>query len=256
MALLEIGHLTHRFGGLLALSDFNLSLDGNELVGIIGPNGAGKTTVFNLISGVYHPTKGSISVEGRELVGLAPNRIAALGIARTFQNIRLFKDLSVLDNVRCANYGQAGYGALLALFRLGRCRREEAVIIDRSMELLTLFQLDGHAEEPSRNLPYGLQRRLEIARALATRPKLLLLDEPAAGMNPAEITRLMGLIEWVRKAFNVTILLIEHQMQLVMNLCERLVVLDFGVTIAEGKPQEIRNDGRVLTAYLGEEQPA
>ena len=256
MALLEIDHLTHRFGGLLALSDFNLSLDGNELVGIIGPNGAGKTTVFNLISGVYRPTKGSISVEGRELVGLAPNRIAALGIARTFQNIRLFKDLSVLDNVRCANYGQAGYGALLALFRLGRCRREEAVIIDRSMELLTLFQLDGHAEEPSRNLPYGLQRRLEIARALATRPKLLLLDEPAAGMNPAEITRLMGLIEWVRKAFNVTILLIEHQMQLVMNLCERLVVLDFGVTIAEGKPHEIRSDGRVLAAYLGEEQPA
>ena len=256
MALLEIGHLTHRFGGLLALSDFNLSLDGNELVGIIGPNGAGKTTVFNLISGVYRPTKGSISVEGRELVGLAPNRIAALGIARTFQNIRLFKDLSVLDNVRCANYGQAGYGALLALFRLGRCRREEAVIIDRSMELLTLFQLDGHAEELSRNLPYGLQRRLEIARALATRPKLLLLDEPAAGMNPAEITSLMGLIEWVRKAFNVTILLIEHQMQLVMNLCERLVVLDFGVTIAEGKPHEIRNDGRVLAAYLGEEQPA
>ena len=256
MALLEIGHLTHRFGGLLALSDFNLSLDGNELVGIIGPNGAGKTTLFNLISGVYRPTKGSISVEGRELVGLAPNRIAALGIARTFQNIRLFKDLSVLDNVRCANYGQAGYGALLALFRLGRCRREEAVIIDRSMELLALFQLDGHAEEPSRNLPYGLQRRLEIARALATRPKLLLLDEPAAGMNPAEIKGLMGLIEWVRKAFNVTIVLIEHQMQLVMNLCERLVVLDFGVTIAEGKPHEIRNDARVLAAYLGEEQPA
>ena len=256
MALLEIDHLTHRFGGLLALSDFNLSLDGNELVGIIGPNGAGKTTLFNLISGVYRPTKGSISVEGRELVGLAPNRIAALGIARTFQNIRLFKDLSVLDNVRCANYGQAGYGALLALFRLGRCRREEAVIIDRSMELLALFQLDGHAEEPSRNLPYGLQRRLEIARALATRPKLLLLDEPAAGMNPAEIKGLMGLIEWVRKAFNVTIVLIEHQMQLVMNLCERLVVLDFGVTIAEGKPHEIRSDSRVLAAYLGEEQPA
>jgi branched-chain amino acid transport system ATP-binding protein len=256
MALLEIGHLTHRFGGLLALSDFSLSLDGNELVGIIGPNGAGKTTVFNLISGVYRPAKGSISVEGRELVGLPPNRIAGLGIARTFQNIRLFKDLSVLDNVRCANYGQAGYGALLALFRLGRCRREEAVIIDRSMELLTLFQLDAHAEEPSRNLPYGLQRRLEIARALATRPKLLLLDEPAAGMNPAEITTLMGLIEWVRKAFNVTILLIEHQMQLVMNLCERLVVLDFGVTIAEGKPHEIRSNPRVLGAYLGVEQPA
>jgi branched-chain amino acid transport system ATP-binding protein len=256
MALLEIGHLTHCFGGLAALSDFNLSLDRNELVGIIGPNGAGKTTVFNLISGIYHPAKGSISVEGRELVGLTPNRIAGLGIARTFQNIRLFKDLSVLDNVRCAGYGQAGYGALLALFRLGRCRREEAAIIDRSMEMLALFQLDGHAEEPSRNLPYGLQRRLEIARALATRPKLLLLDEPAAGMNPAEITKLMGLIEWVRKAFNVTILLIEHQMQLVMNLCERLVVLDFGVTIAEGKPHEICNDPRVLEAYLGQEEQA
>ncbi len=256
MALLEIGQLTHRFGGLLALSDFNLSLEENELVGIIGPNGAGKTTVFNLISGVYRPTGGSISVEGRELVGLPPNRIAGLGIARTFQNIRLFKDLSVLDNVRAAHYGQAGYGALLALFRLGRCRREEAAIIDRSMELLTLFRLDTHAEEPSRNLPYGLQRRLEIARALATRPKLLLLDEPAAGMNPAEITTLMGLIEWVRKAFNVTILLIEHQMQLVMNLCERLVVLDFGVTIAQGLPHEIRSDPRVLAAYLGEEQPA
>jgi branched-chain amino acid transport system ATP-binding protein len=256
MALLEIGHLTHCFGGLAALSDFNLSLDRNELVGIIGPNGAGKTTVFNLISGIYHPAKGSISVEGRELVGLTPNRIAGLGIARTFQNIRLFKDLSVLDNVRCAGYGQAGYGALLALFRLGRCRREEAAIIDRSMEMLALFQLDGHAEEPSGNLPYGLQRRLEIARALATRPKLLLLDEPAAGMNPAEITKLMGLIEWVRKAFNVTILLIEHQMQLVMNLCERLVVLDFGVTIAEGKPHEIGNDPRVLEAYLGQEEQA
>ena len=256
MALLEIGHLTHSFGGLLALSDFSLSLDASELVGIIGPNGAGKTTVFNLISGIYRPAKGSIALGGKELVGLTPNRIAALGVARTFQNIRLFKDLSVLDNVRCANYGQAGYGAFPALFRLGRCRREEADVIDRSMELLALFQLDNHAEEASRNLPYGLQRRLEIARALATRPKLLLLDEPAAGMNPSEITGLMALIEWVRKAFNVTILLIEHQMQLVMNLCERLVVLDFGVTIAEGKPDRIRNDGRVLEAYLGQEQPA
>ncbi|MGD0231384.1 MAG: ABC transporter ATP-binding protein [Syntrophorhabdales bacterium] len=254
MALLEISGLTHRFGGLAALADFFLSLDKNELVGIIGPNGAGKTTVFNLITGIYRPTGGSIAVEGRELVGLSPNRITALGIARTFQNIRLFKDLSVLDNVRCAHYGQAAYGALPALFRLPRCRRAEAHIIDRSMELLTLFHLDGHAEESSRSLPYGLQRRLEIARALATRPKLLLLDEPAAGMNPAEVTRLMELIQWVRKAFDVTILLIEHQMQLVMNICERLVVLDFGVTIAEGSPDDIRNDGQVLAAYLGKDE--
>jgi branched-chain amino acid transport system ATP-binding protein len=253
MALLEIRALTHRFGGLTALSDFNLSLLTRELVGIIGPNGAGKTTVFNLITGVYRPTGGSIAIEGCELVGLAPHRTTALGIARTFQNIRLFRDLSVLDNVRTAQYGQAGYGAFTALLRLGRYRREEAEIIDRSMDLLTLFKLEGHAEERSGSLPYGLQRRLEIARALATGPKLLLLDEPAAGMNPGEVAQLRELIGWVREAFKVTILLIEHQMQLVMNICERLVVLDFGATIAQGKPEEIRGDRRVLTAYLGEE---
>jgi branched-chain amino acid transport system ATP-binding protein len=253
MALLEIRALTHCFGGLTALADFNLSLLARELVGIIGPNGAGKTTVFNLITGVYRPTSGSIAIEGRELVGLAPHRTTTLGIARTFQNIRLFRDLSVLDNVRTAHYGQAGYGAFTALFRLGRYLREEAEIIDRSMDLLTLFKLEGHAEARAASLPYGLQRRLEIARALATGPKLLLLDEPAAGMNPGEVAQLMDLIGWVRQAFKVTILLIEHQMQLVMNICERLVVLDFGATIAQGKPEEIRGDCRVLAAYLGEE---
>jgi branched-chain amino acid transport system ATP-binding protein len=254
MSLLEIRDLTQRFGGLTALSDFNLSLERSELAGIIGPNGAGKTTVFNLVTGVYRPTRGSIAFEGKRIDGLAPNRITSLGVARTFQNIRLFKELSVLDNVRCAHYGRGACGVLPAVFRLGRFRKEEAEIIDSSMELLSLFHLDGHAHEASRNLPYGLQRRLEIARALATRPRLLLLDEPAAGMNPAEVTRLMDLIGWVRKAFDVTILLIEHQMRLVMNICERLTVLDFGATIAEGKPEAIRADRRVLAAYLGEEQ--
>ena len=253
MALLEIRSLTHRFGGLTAVADFNLSLEEGELVGIIGPNGAGKTTVFNLITGVYRPTRGSIAMEGTQLVGLAPHLTCSLGIARTFQNIRLFKDLSVLDNVRTAHYGQAEYGAFTALFRLNRYTKEENGIIDRSMDLLALFNLDGHAEARSGSLPYGLQRRLEIARALATRPKLLLLDEPAAGMNPGEVARLMELIGWVRNAFKVTILLIEHQMQLVMNVCERLMVLDFGATIAEGKPDEIRGNSRVLAAYLGEE---
>ncbi len=254
MSLLEIRGVTQRFGGLTALSDFSLSLERSELAGIIGPNGAGKTTVFNLITGVYRPTRGSIAFEGKRIDGLAPNRITSLGVARTFQNIRLFKELSVLDNVRCAHYGRGACGVLSAVFRLGRFRKEEAEIIDSSMELLSLFKLDGHAQEASRNLPYGLQRRLEIARALATRPRLLLLDEPAAGMNPAEVTRLMDLIGWVRKAFDVTILLIEHQMRLVMNICERLTVLDFGATIAEGKPEAIRADRHVLAAYLGEEQ--
>lgn len=256
MALLEVRGVTHLFGGLAALTDFNLRIEKNELTGIIGPNGAGKTTVFNLVTGIYRPTKGMIRVEGRRIDGLAPHRITSLGIARTFQNIRLFKELSVLDNVRTAHYGQASYGALPALFRLGRCRADEAAVIDRSMELLALFGLDAYAEEPARNLPYGQQRRLEIARALATRPKLLLLDEPAAGMNPTEVTRLMELIGWVRKAFDVAILLIEHQMRLVMNICERLVVLDFGATIAEGRPDELRNDRQVLAAYLGSDEPA
>jgi branched-chain amino acid transport system ATP-binding protein len=254
MSLLEIADLTQRFGGLTALSDFSLRLEESELAGIIGPNGAGKTTVFNLITGVYRPTRGSIAFEGKRIDGLAPNRITSLGVARTFQNIRLFKELSVLDNVRCAHYRRGAYGVLPAVFRLGRFRKEEAEIIDSSMELLALFHLDGYAREAARNLPYGLQRRLEIARALATRPRLLLLDEPAAGMNPAEVTRLMELIGWVRKAFDVTILLIEHQMRLVMNICERLTVLDFGATIAEGKPEAIRADRRVLAAYLGEEE--
>ncbi len=251
MALLQARQVTHRFNGLAAVADFNLTLEPDELVGIIGPNGAGKTTVFNLITGVYRATAGSITFAGRELVGLTPSRITALGIARTFQNIRLFRDMTVLDNVRVAHYGSVGYHPLEALLHLGRFQREEERIIAHSRELLALLQLEGYAGEPARNLSYGLQRRLEVARALATGPQLLLLDEPAAGMNPQEVIGLMEFIQWLKKEFHLTILLIEHQMHLVMNICERLLVLDFGETIAAGKPREIQHDPRVLEVYLG-----
>jgi len=253
MALLEISKVTHRFEGLCAVSDLNLSVEPHELLGIIGPNGAGKTTVFNLITGVYRATEGSIQLEGRQLVGQNPHAITRLGIARTFQNIRLFKDLSVLDNVRIAHYGEIAYSPAEALLHIGRFRTEEKRITTRALELLSVFKLDEAAHEKAKNLPYGMQRRLEIARALATRPKLLLLDEPAAGMNPNEILQLMDFIRWIRKTFSVTIILIEHQMRLVMGICERLVVLDFGATIATGLPSEIQANPRVLEAYLGEE---
>ena len=250
--LLRAKNVTHYFGGLRAVSEFNLDLQPGELVGIIGPNGAGKTTVFNLITGVYRSSEGSIQLEGTELVGKRPNEITALGIARTFQNIRLFKDLSVLDNVRIAAFNQVGYNPLEALLHLGRFRKEEQRTIDYAMDMLAAFKLDAYAEEQAMNLPYGLQRRLEIARAMATRPRLLLLDEPAAGINPNEIMQLMEFIQWIREHFKLTILLIEHQMRLVMGICERLKVLDFGATIAEGLPVEIQNNPQVLEAYLGE----
>jgi branched-chain amino acid transport system ATP-binding protein len=251
--LLEIRGLSHWFGGLCAVSDFSLAVAPGELVGIIGPNGAGKTTVFNLITGVYRASSGSIRLGDEELVGRAPHAIVRRGVARTFQNIRLFRDLTVLDNVRAALDSRARYGAAAALARLGRFRREEERIIAEAHELLGLLQLDHLAGESAKNLAYGFQRRLEIARALALRPRLLLLDEPAAGMNPNEIGRLMEFIGWMRGRFGLTILLIEHQMRLVMGICERLAVLDFGATIALGPPAAVRADPKVLEAYLGED---
>lgn len=250
--LLETRGLTQRFGGLTAVADLNLCVRTGELVGLIGPNGAGKTTVFNLVTGVYKPTAGEVFFSGAPIGGMDPSRIHGLGIARTFQNIRLFADLSVLDNVRIAHHARARYGLAAALLRTPRLGREEERVTGESLALLRSFGLEDSAGEKARHLPYGQQRRLEIARALAARPRLLLLDEPAAGMNPHEIGELMEFIARIRGEFGLTILLIEHQMKLVMGICERICVLDFGAAIAEGTPEMVRNNRRVLAAYLGE----
>lgn len=253
MPLLQINDLTHFFGGLRAVHDFDFNLEEGELVGLIGPNGAGKTTIFNLVCGVYKPTKGEILLNGFNLVGLRPHQVAAKGIGRTFQNIRLWKELTVLDNIKIAHYSRIHYGVADSVIRSRRCRQEEADIEKQSMELLGIFGIDSYAHELARNLPYGEQRRVEIARALAVEPRLLLLDEPAAGMNLGEIDQLLELIQWLRKEFSLTVWIIEHQMRVIMSICEQIKVIDFGETIAEGTPVEIQNNQRVIEAYLGEE---
>lgn len=251
MPVLEIKDLSKNFGGLKAVSGFELTLEENEIVGLIGPNGAGKTTVFNLITGIFPVSSGSIKFMGQDILGMKPFRINQLGIARTFQNIRLFKQCTVLENVRTVFHPKVKYGLLDSFLHTPRYSAEEERITAKSFELLKTMNLDDRAQMTATNLPYGDQRRLEIARALAGEPKLLLLDEPAAGMNPSEVGTLVELIRFIRDYFKVTILLIEHQMGVVMNVCERLVVLDFGEIIATGLPEEIRNNQKVLEAYLG-----
>ncbi|CAN5641718.1 ABC transporter ATP-binding protein [soil metagenome] len=250
-ALLEIAHVTKRFGGLCAISDCEVSVQAGHAHGIIGPNGAGKTTLFNLITGIYKPTEGEINFRGKSISGFRPSRIANLGIGRTFQNIRLCKSLTVLDNVRVAFDSQLHYSPVAALLRLPRSGRDEQRSIDESMALLEPFGLSGHAGDVAGDLPYGFQRKLEIARALALKPELLLLDEPAAGMNTGETAELTEFLRWVRNEYKVTLILIEHHMHLVMSLCDHITVLDFGHTIADGTPEEIKNNQRVIDAYLG-----
>ena len=250
--LLEARGVTIRFGGLTAVADFNLAIQPQELVGLIGPNGAGKTTIFNMLTGVYKPSEGEIFVDGQPTVERKPYEITALGVARTFQNIRLFKELTVLDNVKIGGHIHYKYSGASAVLHTNRFHRAEDVAESEAMDLLRIFNLDGRAHDYARNLPYGDQRRLEIARALAARPKLLLLDEPAAGLNTGETMELMAKIHEIRDRFHLAILLIEHNMELVMGICERILVLNFGKTIAQGTPDQVRNNPVVIEAYLGE----
>ncbi len=253
MALLEINNMTHYFGGLRAVYDYNLSIEPGQVRGLIGPNGAGKTTIFNLITGIYQPTEGKIRLAGREITGLHPHQIAARGLGRTFQDLRLWRHMSVLDHVKMARYSKLGYGLIGAFFGTPRRQREEREGENKALELLEMMRIDHLADHQVTNLPYGAQRRVEMARALATEPKILFLDEPTAGMNPEELIQMMRIIRRVREAFGLAIFLIEHRLKMVMELCDIIQTLVFGEVIAEGTPEEIQNNPQVVEAYLGKE---
>ena len=252
MAMLEVNHLAIQFGGLRAVDGFNVSIEKGQLYGLIGPNGAGKTTIFNLLTGVYKPTEGIIKLDGQDITGKSTIEINKAGIARTFQNIRLFKDMPVLDNVKVGLHNHHSYSILTGILRLPKYHKVEKEMNEKAMEILKVFDLDKEADTLAGNLPYGKQRKLEIARALATNPKLLLLDEPAAGMNPNETQELMDTIRFVQKHFDMTILLIEHDMKLVGGICEEVTVLNFGQVLAQGETSKVLKDPAVITAYLGE----
>jgi branched-chain amino acid transport system ATP-binding protein len=256
MALLEIRNVSQRFGGLQALTDYNLSLDPGEIVGLIGPNGAGKTTTFNCITGIYTPTEGQVLFEGRNVAGERPNRIAAMGIARTFQEMRLWRHMTTLEHVKMARYSKLGYGLLDAFFDTPRKQRMETEIEEKAHSYLKLFGVDEYANSAVTNLPYGVARRVEMARAMVTEPKVLLLDEPTVGMTPEEMDEMIEIVRTAHRTYNLAIFLIEHRLKVVQELCQRVQCLVFGQVIAEGTPEEIQNNPKVVEAYLGEEKVA